>query len=78
VNNFDGAKQFLNSKFKVVNMEDGFPQARATTLTLADDPQNKQDNQHTIEEEVEESGNLDNKLQELKQDISCVTDQKLE
>jgi hypothetical protein len=25
VNNFEGAKQFLNSKFQVVNMEEGFP-----------------------------------------------------
>lgn len=33
VNNFEGAKLFLNSKFSVVNMEEGFPQARATTLT---------------------------------------------
>jgi hypothetical protein len=41
VNNFDGAKQFLNSKFKVVNMEEGFPQARATTLTLQEPTQDK-------------------------------------
>ena len=44
VNNFDGAKQFLNSKLTMDNIEEGFPQARATTLTLAEDNLNKQDN----------------------------------